>query len=354
MTENMQSVLETEDAIAAEDVVSTETFEEEPFDDVLAGGNNENEWREMRKMRSRRVLYRNFIGTVMAGPPFLGFLLFTLLPMVVSLWISFTDLGADVDLSNADMRWADLFYNYREILQDKYTWMALENSVTFCLTVPINLAVSLFLANLLYSHEVFGSKAFRVILFLPQVCAGTAVAVMWSWLLNEEQGAVNTILQNFHIGAFKPLFRPYTDPNHFLPGLILIGLWQNGTNIILMQSALANVNVSLQEAARIDGANELQVFWKITFPGITPTLFYQVVMQFVAATQEMALMQVLTSGGVGPGYKAITVAYQLYRIANITSYGYAMSCAMSWMYSLLVIVFTRIMFKLSDVWVKYD
>ena len=136
-------------------------------------------------------------------------------------------------------------------------------------------------------------------------------------------------------------------------------MWQNGTNIILMQSALANVNKSLQEAARIDGATEMQVFWKITFPGVTPTLFYILIMNFVAASQEMALMSVFLGDPKKGDYMGLTMSWYIYYtssggMGNAAGYGYGFASALSWVYSIALIIITRIGFKISDKWVAYD
>ena len=305
--------------------------------------------KEEQRAYRRRVIRRNVIGTLMAAPPFIGFVLFGLIPMAVSLWISFTDLHTTM----IEYATPTGLRNYIRVFKDPLTLLAFENSLVYCLSVPINLGTSLFLANILYSRKVFGDKVLRILFFLPQVCAGTAVTLMFSWILNEDFGMVNTVLRQMNL----PTFHPYTNADHFLPGVLLISLWKDGMYIVLLQSALNNVNVSLQEAARIDGASEMQVFWKITFPGISPTLFYQFTMGFIAAAQEMSVMNILTGGGTGPGYKALTVSYYLYRMVGnawVHTYGYGMSCAMSWVFAVVVIIITRVSFKISDKWVKYE
>lgn len=306
--------------------------------------------RDEKKYYNRRVIRRNLIGTLMAAPPFIGFVLCTLVPMAISLWISFTELHGAM-LKNAVFVG---FANYVQIFKDPLVGKALRNTLFYCVTVVLNAFICLFLANLLQAHEVAGTKAIRVLLFLPQVCTGTAVTLMWSYVFSTS-GMVNVLLNSLGVN----LFRPYELVPDFRIALVIISIWQGGTNIILMQSALANVDKSLQESARIDGATEMQVFWKITFPGITPTLFYMLIMNFIAAAQEMALQSVFMGTPERADYAGLTVTWYIYYTATGTrsmapGYGYGFACALSWFYSLALIVITRLLFKLSDKWVTYD
>lgn len=306
--------------------------------------------KEERKYYNRKVLRRNVIGTLMAAPPFIGFILCTLVPMAISLWISFTELHGAM-LKNA--QWVSV-ENYVRIFNDPLVFKALGNTLFYCLIVPVNIFICLFLANLLYSHAIMGSKMLRILFFLPQVCTGTAVTLMWSYVFSNT-GMVNTMLNNLGL----ELFLPYQIVKDYRIALVAISVWQNGTNIILMQAALANVDKTLQEAARIDGATEMQVFWKITFPSITPTFFYMLIMNIISAAQEMALMSVFMGTPEKADYAGLTVSWYIYYTATgaksmSPGYGYGFASALSWVYSIFLIIVTRIAFKLSDKWVKYD
>lgn len=303
---------------------------------------------EGRKLRNRRILGENILGTCMASAPFLGFVLFAMIPMGFSLYISFMDLHSVVLASAKPVGWE----NYRKLLADSTTYLALGNTAKYCIHVVFDLVMAVFLANMLATKKVLGKYAVRVIYFLPAVLPSVATTVMWSWIFNENYGLVNQLLEFLNLGKFEP----YTNAEHFLPAVWILRLWIGGTNIVLLQSAFASVNKSLQEAARIDGATERQVFWRVTLPQISPTIFYLLIMNFVASAQEMATMQVFANGTVGPGGQALTVAYYLQRMIGVElqAKGYGMSCAMSWMYSILLIAFTRICFRISDKVVSYD
>lgn len=304
--------------------------------------------KEERQRVRRRILRENVLGTCMAAPPFLQFVLFSMIPMAFSLYISFMELHSVV----IELARPVGFDNYIRLLNDPTTYQSLANTGIYCMSVIINIIIAVFLANLLASKQVIGKPIVRVLWFLPSVTPAVAATIMWSWIFNENYGIINQILTKLGLDVFQP----YTNAHHFLPAVWIIRLWIEGTNIILLQSAFANVNKSLQESARIDGATERQVFWKITLPQVSPTIFYMLIMNFVAAAQEMATLQVFSGGTVGPGGKALVVAYYLQRMigTELQTKGYGMSCAMSWMYSLLLIVFTRVCFKISDKVVSYD
>ena len=295
--------------------------------------------------RSERV--ENVLGTLMASGPFIGYVLFSLLPMALSLYLSFTDLkGFNV----FDSVWIG-FANYKRLFKMEHFYLSIGITLYWSLNVPINLVISLFLANLL-TKPVKCGKFVRSVLFIPTVCSTVAVTLMWQWILDPGYGIINTFLAA--LGLPKIGFT--STAGWFMPSAILISIWMRGTNIVLMQSALANVDESLKEAARIDGAREMRVFWAVTFPSITPTLFYLLITRFTAAFSEVGLMQVITSNGVGPGYMALTLSYYMYRMGyiNIYSEGLGLACACAWVMAIAIILFTRLNFRLANRWVCYD
>jgi multiple sugar transport system permease protein len=301
----------------------------------------------LKKHKQKWKRREELCATLMASLPFIGFLLFTMFPMGLSLVVSFTDLRS-YDLSR--MEWVG-FDNYVAVFKYDLFFTAIENTAYFSLSVPINMAASLFIANLM-TKPLIGRKPARIILFLPTICSGVAVTVMWTWIYEANYGAINTLLAS--IGLPKIPFMQNAD--WFMPAILFMCLWQSGTNIITMQTALTNVNENLIEAARLDGANEMQVFWKIIFPSITPTLFYILTMNLITAMQEMAIFQVITTNGVGPGYKAVTLTYLLYRMAftYTATEGLGMGSALAWIIAIMIILVNRLNFWLSKKWVHYD
>ena len=303
--------------------------------------------KEKQRSYNRMKQRENRDGTIMSALPFIGYLLFSLFPMGLSLVVSFTELHS---YRLASMKWVGLD-NYINILQSETLLLSLKNSLYYCLSVPVNMAASLFIANLL-TKKIKGVEFSRTLLFLPTICSTVGVTLMWSWIYEPNFGFINTVLGM--IGIDKIGFT--TTKEWFMPSILIMSLWRSGTNIVLMQSALASVDNSLKEAACVDGATQRQVFWKIIFPGVTPTLFYQLVMNFIAAMQEMAIMQVLATNGVGPGYSAVTLAYYQYRMAfvDVMADGMGKGCALGGIIALVIIVVTRVQFKISEKWVSYD
>lgn len=297
--------------------------------------------------RKRRLRKENREGLLMAVSPFVGYVLFGLFPMVLSLVVSFTELKS-YDLGR--MKFVG-FANYKTVFTSQMFYRSVVNTLYYCLSVPINLVSSLFIANLL-TKPLKGKRPARVILFLPSVCSSVGVALMWTWIYEANYGVINTVL----VAMGLPKVGFMTTKEWFMPSVLFLSLWMNGTNIVLMQAALANVDASLKEAARIDGATERTVFWKITFPQITPTLFYILTMNLIAAMQEMAIMQVIATNGVGPDYRAVTLTYYLYRMAftNTATEGLGLGSALSWIVAVAIIIITRVNFKLSEKWVSYD
>lgn len=300
-----------------------------------------------RSSMSAKCLRDNIDGTIMAIIPFIGYILFSFIPMMVSVVVSFTELHS---YNFSSMKFVGL-QNFIEILQSDMFWLSFKNSMIFCLSVPLKMALQLYLAHLLTKH-VKGSALFRTIFFIPSICSGTAVTLVWSWILEPEFGIVNSVLSG--MGLAKIGFT--TTKTWFLPSVIILNTWWMSTNVILMESAMATVDNTLKEAARIDGATERQVFWKVIFPCVTPTLFYHLVTNLIAAMQEMQLMQVLATNGTGPDFAAVTMVYYMYRMTNaaVMTDGFGMACAMGWIIALMIMLITKIQFWLSKKWVSYD
>lgn len=303
-------------------------------------------WNKPKKYENRGEAIAGFL---MACGPFVGYLIFGFFPLAMSLYLSFTDMFG-FDLFSAT--WVG-FKNYSAIFRDEDGMIrtAILNSLYYCLSVPINMLMSLFIANLL-TKGLKGSGFARTILFIPSVCSSVGVTLMWSWILDSNFGVANTILVS--MGLAKIPF--ISSAQWFMPSVLLISAWQNGTNIVLMQAALRNVRQEICEAAKVDGAKEITVFWKIIVPCITPTLFYLLVTQLVAAIQEMSVMQIISGNGYGPANRAVTLSYYMYLMSwrFYSRLGIGMASALSWVVAIAVIIFTRLNFRLSAKWVCYD
>ena len=303
--------------------------------------------RRMRRSRFKREV----VATSLVIPVVLGFACFGVFPMVVSFIVSFMDLRS-YNISLATWTGISNYVTiFKEIADGGWVLTSLKNTLIYCLRVPINLIVAVALANII-SKKLRGYRFMRVILFLPQVVSGIAITLIWKWSFEDNFGVINTMLN--YVGLSKIPW--LTDKYWFVIAVFIISLWQTGTNVLILESAFLNVDKSLQEAARIDGASERQVFWKITFPALTPSIFYLLTMWLIAALQEQTVMQIIAANGTGPNDTALTVTYYIYMMAFMypSSNGFGKACALSWIFALVIMGVTRLNFKLSKYWVKYD
>lgn len=300
----------------------------------------------------------DLLGTLMASLPFLGFLCFVLLPTVVSLVMCLFELHS-YDITRAHFVGLQNFKTliWQEPSGSTYVPdmvnRAFVNTMTYCFSVPLRIVVTVFIANLMAKPiRKCVNAPVRIILFLPSLCSSVGVTLMWQWILQADYGIINVALAA--MGLKKINFMG--DPDWFWFSVNLMVLWMRATNIINLQAALANVPTSSVEAAELDGATKRQVFWKITLPAITPTLFYIVTMDLIAALQESGIMQFVTTNGVGPDFKAVTLSYYVYRMAftSMATDGLGLGCALAFMMAIFIITVNKLNFRLSDRWVSYD
>ena len=249
------------------------------------------------------------------APVLIFFIVFVLAPMVMGLVTSFFNYTmTDFTFIGID--------NYVRMFTDSIFLRSLKNTLIIVVgSVPVVTVFSLFVASQTYEKNVFTRSFFRCVFFLPVVTGSVAVTVVWKWIYDPLSGILNYILKAGNV--IDQNISWLGDERYALWAIIVILLTTSvGQPIILYIAALGNVDQSLMEAARVDGANELQVFWKIKWPGLLPTTLYIVVITTINSFQCFALIQLLTSGG--PNYATSTIMYYLYEKAfKLSEYGYA-------------------------------
>lgn len=302
------------------------------------------------KAKIKKARKQDLLGTLMILLPMASFVIFSLFPIALCLITSFNHL-IGIDISN--MTWVGL-ENYKRIFEMGDFQKAVVNTLLYtAIVVPLETALCVFFAALI-AKKYPGSKLARVILFIPQVCSSVAVVFVFQWIFQEDFGVINSILQPI-IGENLKFF---TDAKWYRVAVLVMSLWMRGTNVIILDSAFANVNKSLQEAARMDGSSERRVFWKITFPSVTPAIFYVFTMYLITALQEQSIMQFFTpTNPYGPEAAGITLTLLIYLCAfgdKLASYGMGVSCAISWVTALIIILITRLNFLGSRLWVHYE
>lgn len=288
-------------------------------------------------MRGREALD----GYLFMAPAVLGFLFFTLLPMLASLGLGFTAY----DLLSAP-QWIGLG-NYKELFADPFFWQSLRVTATFALFgLPLSLIVALGVA-LLMNQAVPAIALWRTIYVLPSVISGVAVAVLWRWLLNPEFGLFNLLLG--FIGIKGPNW--LGTPEWALPSLILMALWGTGNTMLILLAGLQGIPTDLYEAVEIDGGGALTKLRAVTLPLLTPVILFIVVTGLIYAFQYFTEAYVLTKGGP----ENATLFYTLYLYRNAFNYfkmGYA--AALAWMLFLLVLVLSLAVLKSTPMWVYYE
>lgn len=275
------------------------------------------------------------------SPWIIGFLVFTLGPMIASAIFSLTQWDL---LTPA--QWVGLA-NFAEMVVDPLFWNALRVTIVYALgSVSLTIVVAMLVA-LLLNRNIRGQQFFRVIYYLPFVVSGVAVAWMWRIMYNPEFGVVNLVLDFFGIQGPRWL----ASSAWALPSLIIMSVWGFGGNMVIFLAGLQGIPQHLYEAADIDGATGAAKFWHITLPLMTPAIFFALTTGLIGALQAFTTVYVMTSGGPGNA----TMVYGLYLYNNAFKFfkmGYA--SALAWVLFAIILIVTLLQFKLARQWVFYE
>lgn len=296
------------------------------------------------KGRSGKVQSReNRNGYLFVMPWILGFFLFTLLPMVFSAILSLCEWDIVTGLSTIEFVGLE---NFTSMFKDPKFWQSLKVTFKFCLiTIPCYQIASLFVAFLL-AMDIKGMKIFRVVYFLPSIIPTIAATMIWTRIFAQD-GILNKSLSV--IGIKGPAW--LTDRNTALYALMIMGLWGVGNTIIIYLSGLQGVSEELKEAARVDGAKGWQIFFRITVPMISPTIFFNVVMAVIGSFQYFTQAYVMTEGG--PMQSTLFYNLYLYQKAY-KEYQMGYASAMAWVMFIIIMLFTMLVIKSSSFWVYYQ
>ena len=272
--------------------------------------------------KSKLEKSRNRWGIVFILPQLISLVCLGIIPIVIAFVLSFFDWnGFSAPVFTG-------FQNFKAVFTDPDTGIAIKNTLVYSVIyVPCSIVLSLGLAMLL--NKAWGKMFYRAVFFLPQIVTSVGIAVVWSWIYQPQFGILNMILRFFGIEGKEWL----RDPSTAMGAVIVMSIWWGlGYNIVLFLAGLQNVPRTYVEAAKIDGANERQVFFNITVPLISPTTF------------------LLTSGG--PAKKTYTMAIHIYQTA-FKSYELGKASTAALILFFVVVAVSVIQFKLSDKWVHY-
>jgi len=282
-------------------------------------------------------------GYLFISPWIIGFMIFTLGPFMASLGFSFTewDLIGQPKFTGVD--------NYLKLWNDPLFWQSLKVTTIYAIgRVPLGIIIGL-AAALLLNQNVRLLGMWRVIYYMPVVLPPVAVSMLWMWIYNPDYGILNGVLWSA-FGIHGPAW--LQDEFWVLPSLMMMAVWgMLGKNMIVYLSGLKSIASEMYEAAAIDGANAWQKFLSITVPMMTPIIFFNLIMGLMDSFKLFTQAYVMTGGG--PRYASLFYVYYLYQHAFQRFHmGYA--SAMAWVFFLILMVFTLLVFRSSKFWVYYE
>ncbi|MGW4792437.1 carbohydrate ABC transporter permease [Nonomuraea sp. NPDC004297] len=275
--------------------------------------------------------------------PWFGGMLFTVIPFAASLYLAFTDYNLLTPAQFVGLA------NVREMMADERLHDAL--TVTFVYTfvsVPLSLVIALAVAMLL-NRGIAGLPVYRAVFYLPSMLGGSvAVVMLWRAVFGAD-GAINKALAL--VGVSGPSW--VSDPDTALSVLIALNVWTFGAPMVIFLAALRQVPVMYYEAASVDGASRWRRFRSVTFPLITPVIFFNLVLSLIGSLQTFTQGYVMSSGTGGPA--DATLFYNLYLYQQgFTSFNMGYASAMAWLLLVIVAAFTALNFIAQRYWVFYE
>ncbi len=286
-------------------------------------------------------------GLAFCSPVLVGLLAFTAYPILASLYYSFTRYSVmkpPVWIGTA---------NYAHLAHDELFWKSLANTAYYAvIAVPVGIVVALALA-LLLNLKVRGQALYRTFFFVPSIVPLVASSVLWIWLFNPQNGAINALLRPLmgSLGLGEP---PgwFADPVWSKPAIILWSLWGVGGSMVIFLAALQDVPRELHEAAQVDGARSWHRLRHITLPFISPQILFVAIMGLIGAFQFFTPAYVMTQGTGGPVDSTLFYSLYLFNVAFADfKMGYA--CALAWILFLLILACTALLFRSSARLVYY-
>lgn len=298
-----------------------------------------------KKFRLSEAARNNRNGLLFALPWIIGFICFSIYPLIMSFYYSFTTFNPVIA-----PKWVGLS-NYIDVFKDPLVVKSMTNTLFMALvSTPINLFVALILASLV-NQKFRGRGLVRTVFFLPSIIPMVAATMVWIWMFDPTYGFINNGLSMFGISGPSWL----VDPRYTKWALLLMGTWCTGTTMLLCLAALQDVPVSYYESANIDGANFIQKFFKITLPCIAHVLVYQAILNFINSFQYFTQVYVITSassgggtGGANGGPANSILMYPLYIFHNAFVYmKMGKASSMAWILFVIVSVVSFVMTKVS-------
>ncbi len=270
------------------------------------------------------------VGYLFVLPSFIHLVIFLIIPLVFSLYLSFTNWRTP-NPQNA------LFIgieNYQYLMRDRLFWEAMRNTAYYTLLfVPGSMIVSLLVA-LVMNQKLKGIYIFRTLFFMPVISSWVAVSIIWITLLDPQAGILNYVLQQLNLPPVNWL----GDPSTAMIAIVIISIWKGlGFQMVIWLAGLQAIPEELHEAAAIDGANSRQSFFRITLPLLAPTTVFLAITGVIGSFQVFSPIYVITGGG--PRGSTNVVVYHIYNRA-FEAYDMGYAAAQAWVLFAVIFVAT--------------
>lgn len=306
--------------------------------------------RSASRISNKEPRHRGFLQTsrqqeilwfwLTVSPWLVGFVVFTLGPVVASLYLSFTnwDFFNPPQLIGLD--------NYRLLLNNDLFWKVLGNTFYYALlAIPLGLIIATALAYLL-NQQIRGMRFYRTLFYLPSLVPIVVASFVFVWLL-APAGLINDFLSVFGLDGPRWLL----DEAWVKPALVIMSLWGVGGAMVLILAGMQGIPIELYEAAQLDGAGERQLFWRITLPMLTPILFFNLVIGVIGSLQTFTQVYLMTSGG--PNNASMMMVPFLFQI-GFEFYRMGQASAVAWILFVIILLLTLLVFRSSSLWVFYE
>lgn len=283
----------------------------------------------------KNFLSDNFVGKILILPAFAGTLVFIVIPVFFSFYLSFCkwDLLSPIQFAGLQ--------NYFEIFSNPQFGLIVKNTFVFAFsTAVIAIIIPLVLAAVLNS-KIRGSEFFKAAYFLPFITPMIVVAIVWEWIFDSNCGLLNYILKS-HINWLY-------DANTAMIALIIVSSWKLiGYNMVILLSGFSGINPNLYESAKIDGASPIQTFFKVTLPLLSPTIFFVLVITTISSFQVFDLIYLMTQGG--PMDSTNVLVYWIYKNA-FEFFNIGEASAGAYILFLIILLLTAVQWKIRKKWV---
>lgn len=287
-------------------------------------------------------------GLLFISPWLIGFIAFTLIPMIATLGFSFMNLKLTNAASNP-LRFIGLL-NYENLFRTAQVWRSLWITIRFgFIALPVGIILPLALALLMNTKSLKGQNLFRTLFYMPYIIPFVASIFVWGGMLNPETGWINKALEA--MGVQNPPGWA-NDVNWVYPAYVIMGVWGIGNSMLIMLAGLQGVPTDLYDAAKVDGAGWWDTLFNVTMPMISPVIFYQLVLGIVGVFQYFLAPLVINQGTGRPGGATMFYNLYLYKVF-FTNQDMGFGATMAWLLFVVILLVTIILFATAKYWVYY-